>query len=62
MTINSKKEYFQAIKLRYHNSGKQAKTTILDEFCLNCDYNRKYAIRLLNCKNKGRKKPFRTQA
>ncbi len=56
MTIKSKKEYFQAIKLRYYNSDKQAKTTILDEFCVNCGYNRKYAIRLLNSKKQRNKK------
>ena len=56
MTIKSKKEYFQAIKLRYYNSDKQAKATILDEFCLNCGYNRKYAIRLLSSKKQRKKK------
>ncbi len=56
MTIKSKKEYFQAIKLRYHNSDKQAKASILDEFCANCGYNRKYAIRLLNNKKQRKKK------
>jgi hypothetical protein len=56
MTIKSKKEYFQAIKLRYHNAGKQAKAPILDEFCVNCGYNRKYAIRLLNGKKQRKKK------
>lgn len=56
MTIKSKKEYFQAIKLRYHNAGKQAKAPILDEFCANCGYNRKYAIRLLNSKKQRKKK------
>jgi hypothetical protein len=56
MTIKSKKEYFQAIKLRYYNSDKQAKTTILDEFCATCGYNRKYAIRLLNSKKQKKNK------
>jgi hypothetical protein len=56
MTIKSKKEYFQAIKLRYHNADKQAKAPILDEFCANCGYNRKYAIRLLNSKKQRKKK------
>ena len=56
MTIKSKQEYFQAIKLRYHNASKQAKTPILDEFCATCGYNRKYAIRLLNSKKRRKKK------
>ena len=56
MTIKSKKEYFQAIKLRYHNADKQAKAPILDEFCANCGYNRKYAIRLLNSKKQRKNK------
>ena len=56
MTIKSKQEYFQIIKLRYHNSGKQAKAPILDEFCANCGNNRKYVIRLLNYKKWSKKK------
>jgi hypothetical protein len=56
MTIKSKQEYFQAIKLRYHVANKQAKAPILDEFCANCGYNRKYAIRLLNSKKRRKKK------
>ncbi len=55
MTIKSKQEYFQAIKLRYHVANKQAKAPILDEFCANCGYNRKYAIRLLNSKKRRKK-------
>lgn len=48
MSIASKYEYFRAIYDRYHSVKKAIKTIILDEFCTNCNYNRKYAIRLLN--------------
>jgi hypothetical protein len=55
MTIQSKREYLQAIRQRYLKASKEAKGPILDEFCNNCGYNRKYAIRLLNVQNKPRK-------
>jgi hypothetical protein len=48
MSIGSKYEYFRAIYDRYHSASKKDKKIILDEFCKNCNYNRKYAIRLLN--------------
>jgi len=47
----SKKEKFayrKRIKLRYDRGSKEEKSVILEEFCKVCDYNRKYAIRLLN--------------
>lgn len=48
MSQKSKAEYLNQIKDRYNRSTKQEKTKILDEFCTVCDYNRKYAIQLLN--------------
>ncbi len=48
MSIAAKYEYFRAIYHRYHSASKKEKKIILDEFCNNCNYNRKYAIRLLN--------------
>lgn len=48
MSIAAKYEYFQAIYDRYQSASKKEKKIILDEFCNNCNYNRKYAIRLLN--------------
>ncbi|MEF3280244.1 MAG: integrase [Elusimicrobiota bacterium] len=47
-SYKSKMEYLQNIYHRYHKAGKTDKGRILDEFCKVCDYNRKYAIRLLN--------------
>ena len=41
-------EYLKAIYERYHKAGKAARSSILDEFCKVCGYNRKYAIRLVN--------------
>ncbi len=48
MKLKFKMEYLKKIYYRYHKSSKQQKKQILDEFCQNCNYNRKYAIRLLN--------------
>jgi len=58
MGINGKREYFQAILERYHRSTKKQKRKILDEFYAVCEYNRKYAIQLLNDR---RTRPHRLQ-
>lgn len=47
MSPRSKREYTEAIYLRYKNASRRGKTAILDEFCTTCGYHRKYAIRLL---------------
>jgi len=41
-------DYLKAIYVRYQKVSKPLRARILDEFCQVCDYNRKYAIRLLN--------------
>ena len=48
MGPKTKKEYLEAIYLRYKKASKKQKGTILDEFCHNCGYNRDHAIRKLN--------------
>lgn len=48
MSPRSKHEYLEAIHLRYKRASLKEKTAILDEFCSNCGYHRKHAIRLLN--------------
>ncbi len=48
ISIAAKYKYFQAIYHRYNSTSKKEKKIILDEFCSNCNYNRKYAIRLSN--------------
>lgn len=53
MSPISKKDYYLSVYKRYHKSSRFEKHLILDEFCQNCHYNRKYAIRKLN------KKPLR---
>jgi hypothetical protein len=40
-------EYLETIHLRYKKASRKQKTLILNEFCLNCGYHRKHAIRLL---------------
>lgn len=48
MSNQTKKEYLNQIRIRYSQSSKEEKAKILDEFCEVCQYNRKYAIRILN--------------
>ena len=48
MGQKAKWEYFRAVYERYHKAGREAKQMMLNEFCLNTGYHRKYAIRLLN--------------
>ena len=47
MGHKAKREYFRAVYERYHKAGLEAKQMMLNEFCLNTGYHRKYAIRLL---------------
>jgi hypothetical protein len=48
MEIGAKRAYLAAVKERYRKSSKKQKTQILNEFCSNCNYNRKHAIKLLS--------------
>jgi transposase InsO family protein len=48
MSKKSIKEYFKTIYGRYHKASRAIKNLILNEFCANTGYNRKYAIRKLN--------------
>ena len=41
-------EYFRVIYARYGKAEGKAKRVMLDEFCLNPGYHRKYAIRFLH--------------
>jgi hypothetical protein len=47
MSPRSKREYREAVHLRYKNATRTEKTTILDEFCATCRCHRKHAIRVL---------------
>lgn len=47
MSSKSKREYLEAIYLRYRRASRKNKVIILDEFCAACRYHRKHAIRLL---------------
>jgi hypothetical protein len=47
MGSSEKRAYLEAIRPRYRRSGRLVKQRILDEFCSVCEYNRKYAVRLL---------------
>ena len=49
-------EYFRAIYERYRKAERKAKQAMLNEFCSNTGYHRKYAIRLLNGSPPGRQK------
>lgn len=52
----SRKEYLAAIRERYRKASRKEKGFILAEFCAVCEYNRKYAIRILGRKNTPAKK------
>ena len=56
MGKNERRAYLEAVIERYQKASKNAKSVILDEFCSVCDYNRKYAIRLLNRQRKRSKR------
>jgi len=56
MGSKSKREYLLAIRERYRKANREAKSSILSEFCQVCGYNRKYAIRILNRRTKQPKK------
>ena len=45
MSKKSKDEYLIEVRKRYLKVNKEEKQKIIDEFCKNCEYNRKYAIR-----------------
>ncbi len=47
MSPRSKREYREAVHLRYKNAPRHEKTAILDEFCATCGCHRKHAIRVL---------------
>lgn len=48
MSKKSIKEYLKQVYQRYRETSKRVKQMILNEFCANTGYNRKYVIRILN--------------
>jgi len=48
MSWAARREYLRRIYPRYQRASWVEKQRILDEFCATCDYNRKYAVRVLN--------------
>lgn len=68
MSSSAKKEYLEEIKKRYSTSSKKEKSLILDQFCITCGFNRKYAIRLIGKEQqthntrKGRPKKYHSTA
>jgi hypothetical protein len=48
MSLSAKREYLARIHGRYQRAGRLHKVRILDEFCANCGYHRKSALRLLH--------------
>ena len=56
MNKQEKQAYYDAIQKRYLLSNRQEKSSILDEFCIVCGYQRKYAIRKLNQSPNNRKR------
>ena len=71
MSPRSKREYTEAVHLRYKNASRQEKTAILDEFCATIKCHRKHAIRVLKdfkrftkpkAKRKGRPHIYQSEA
>lgn len=48
MSIEARREYLLAIRERYQKAKRREKSQILNEYCQVCEYDRKYAIRVLN--------------
>src|SRR3974390_243595 len=48
MSRASRRDYWQRIYPRHQAASWRERQRILDEFCANCSYHRKHAIRLLN--------------
>ena len=59
MNIEARRAYLNAVKERYNKSYKKEKTQILNEFCANCNYSRKHAIKLLKEKRHVKILPFK---
>ena len=59
MSAPAKWEYWRAIHARYRQASREDKGRILDEFCRNTGYHRKYALRLLNGPPPGPARPRR---
>lgn len=57
MSQRSRREYLERIRVRYQGAGRKYKKSILDEFCEVCEYERKYAIKLVNRPPGPRKRP-----
>lgn len=71
MSSRARREYLAAIHRRYRNASRKEKSIILKEFCTNCGYHPKHAIRLLSSfkhftkpkhKKKGRKSLYNKEA
>lgn len=57
MSPTTKREQLDVITRRYQKANREKKTVILDEFCANFGYNRKYAIRRIKAFLQPKKKP-----
>lgn len=57
MSQRSRQEYLKRIWPRYQRVGRKHRQLILNEFCTNCEYDRKYAIKLLNRPLGSRQRP-----
>ena len=61
MGHGAKWEYFVVMYRRYRQAERGERQGLLDEFCATTDYNRKYAIRLLNGPPPEQRRPRRRQ-
>lgn len=54
MPIEARRQYLMAVLERYKKAKRKEKNLILNEFCQVCQYNRKYAIYILNAKSEAK--------
>lgn len=47
MSIQARKEYVEVVRQQYQKADKAGRAALLDQITTNCEYHRKYAIRLL---------------
>jgi len=62
MSLNTRREFLSGIRNRYQNAPWLIKGQLIDEIVLNCGYDRKYAIRLMNTTGKVDQKTVRTRS
>ena len=61
MSLNSRQELLESIRKEYKKASKPRKSQLLDSLCLSCNYNRKYAIRILHKQRSPKGKKYKNK-